>query len=609
VAAPSPRADRGPPLALAAIALAAFVLLAAAALAVPAPRILSDEVRYTIAAGSLAEGDGLDLRGEEYGFGPVYPTLLAAVLAVVPDRDTAYPLLKLLNALLFSLTAVPLYLLARRLLPPWWSVGVAALSLAVPSSIYVSLVLTESAAYPASALALLAVVLALERTTVTRQLAVLGAVALAYLTRAQFAVLLPAFVAALVLVWIAVPDRRPRGLRSLRELWPTAAVVVLGVVALLVPLATGSAPAGLPSAYDDLWEGYDVGSVARWLVYHVVALELLVAVVPLAVAPIVLAGLIRDARAGGAAQAAFGSAFVTANASLLLVAAAFSSTEAGLDHLHDRYLFYVVPLWLVVLAVWLHDGLPRPLLATALGAALALVLPALVPFSKIAAEEGGVGVDAVVTYLWAEVNETAFEHFPDALAGRRLLAASVVALVVGGALLPRRRWWALGAATAGVILLGSVVAWRSSLHTAGDFEAALPDERTWVDDAVGSDARVTSLYVSADCATGPWSSTGLLLTEFFNRSVQGATHVADRDGSLLPSVDARVAADGSIVREEGGPIEADLVLAASAVRLRGRLLATGTEVPLGLWRVDAPLRLRDARSTRELQRTVCERAE
>jgi hypothetical protein len=241
----------------------------------------------------------------------------------------------------------------------------------------------------------------------------------------------------------------------------------------------------------------------------------------------------------------------------------------------------------------------------ALGIVLALVLPALVPFSKVAAEEGGVGVDAVVTYLWSEVNATAFRHFPDALAGRRLLGLAVVALVAGAALVPRRWWWALGAATAGVILLGSVVAWRSSLHTAGDFEAALPDGRTWVDDAVGSDARVTSLYVSADCADGPWSRTGLLLTEFFNRSVERAAHVAERDGSLLPSVDARVAADGSILREGGGPLEADLVLAASAVRLRGRLLATGTEVPLALWRVQAPLRLRDARSTQDLQRIVC----
>ena len=72
---------------------------------------------------------------------------------------------------------------------PWWSVGVAALAVAIPSSIYTSLVLTESAAYLTASLALLAVVLALERPTALRQLALLGAVALAYPTRPQFGAL------------------------------------------------------------------------------------------------------------------------------------------------------------------------------------------------------------------------------------------------------------------------------------------------------------------------------------------------------------------------------------------------------------------------------------
>ena len=76
------------------------------------------------------------------------PAVLASILAVVPDRESAYPLFKLANALLFALAAAPIYLVVRRLLDPAWSLAVAALSLVVPSSIYVSLVMTESAAYP-----------------------------------------------------------------------------------------------------------------------------------------------------------------------------------------------------------------------------------------------------------------------------------------------------------------------------------------------------------------------------------------------------------------------------------------------------------------------------
>ena len=46
------------------------------------------------------------------------------------------------------------------------------------------------------------------------------------------------------------------------------------------------------------------------------------------------------------------------NAVLLLVVGAFSSTEFGIGFLHNRYLFYVVPLWLVATAVWAERRVP-----------------------------------------------------------------------------------------------------------------------------------------------------------------------------------------------------------------------------------------------------------
>lgn len=606
MASPSLRGGwRRPVLVLGGTVLVASLVLARLALLVPMPRILSDEVRYTIAASSLADGDGLGLRGTEYGFGPVYPAVLAAILAVVPDRETAYPLFKLANALLFALAAVPIYLVGRRLLPPAWSLAVATLSLAIPSSIYVSLVMTESAAYPAAWLAILAIVLALERTSPWRQLGVLGAIALGYLTRAQLAALLPAFVAALGLVWILVPARRPRSLRALRELWPTLAVVALGIALVVAaPLATGGSPAGLPSAYDELWEGYDLVDIGRWVVYHLAALDVLLVVVPFAVAPIVLARLLRKARAGDRRAGAFATAFLAVNASLVLVAAAFSSTPAGLDRLHDRYLFYGVPLWLLVLAVWLREGLPRPALATAIGVGLALVLPALVPFEQLAAEEGA-DVDAVVTYLWSEVNAAAFESLPDAVSGRRVLALFVVAVVVAVLVVPRRFGIGLGAVVVAILLASTAIAWRNSLRAADDFEAALPADREWVDRAVGERTSVTSLYISAPCAAAARTSRALLLTEFFNRAVTRAAHLDERDGSLLPSTEVRVGADGSVRKGSGGPLAAEAVVVHAGITLRGERVATGTAVPLALWRVGGPVHLAGAVSTSNLQEIVC----
>ena len=101
------------------------------------------------------------------------------------------PLFKLANALLFALSAVPIYLLARRVLSPWWSLGVTALSVTIPSSLYTSLVLTESTSYLAASAGVLAVVVTLECPTVARQVGLVAVITVAFATRAQFAALVP----------------------------------------------------------------------------------------------------------------------------------------------------------------------------------------------------------------------------------------------------------------------------------------------------------------------------------------------------------------------------------------------------------------------------------
>ena len=58
---------------------------------------------------------------------------------------------------------VPAFFLARRLLPPGWSLACAALTVAVPSALYTGFVMTESVAYAACVLAFLAIARCLER--------------------------------------------------------------------------------------------------------------------------------------------------------------------------------------------------------------------------------------------------------------------------------------------------------------------------------------------------------------------------------------------------------------------------------------------------------------
>ncbi len=108
-----------------------------------------------------------------------------------------------------SLTAVPVYFLARRVVPQGLALVAAVLAVAIPSMAYTSTLMTENAFYPAFALVALALVLVLERPTWRRQAVLLGLCAFAFLVRAQAVAFLPAVLTApLLLAWMDGRRRR-----------------------------------------------------------------------------------------------------------------------------------------------------------------------------------------------------------------------------------------------------------------------------------------------------------------------------------------------------------------------------------------------------------------
>ena len=603
-ARPEPLGTRGglrPLAALTGIVLAAFVLYTWLASLVDVPRVHPDEVRYLIAASSLVEGEGLTLRGEDYGFGPLYALLLAAILSLTSGVDAAYDLFKAANALLFALTAVPVYLLARRLVSPWWAVGAAGLAIAIPSSISVATVMTESLAYLTAAWALYATVVALERPTLLRQLAVLGTVAAAFLTRAQLGGLYLSWLLALGVLWLIAPDRRPRTRRDLYGLWPSALPLVLAVLLLVGRLLAGASPSESLGAYWELWRGYDPLQVLKWFVYHVADIELYLAVIPLAVAPIVLWRLLRSGRAGAEREASFAALFLSANAVGLLVVAAFTSTPWGYDRLHDRYAFYLLPLWLVLFVIWLADGLPRPVVATAIGVGVALVLPAILPFRQLANEAG---IDTVPGALWVWIE--AQVAGPGPLSGNRLLAVFVLGLLAAAVLLPRRLALLLPAAVLAVFAVTAVLAWDRMIGAPEDAVFAGGLERAWVDELVPQDARVTKLYIESEaCPTSTLTRHALFLTEFFNQTIDRAAYIGPSvpDGIPLPGVN--VAPGGALELAAGEPLVAEYVFTQPGIELDGDRVATGTNAGLVLWRVDGPVRIVDADSDGDVRTTEC----
>ena len=98
------------------LALVGFSAMARAALGLglDAPWIFPDEIAYSELARSLAETGRPAIRGDwVFGWGEVYPALIAPAWLVFDDPVSAYRAALVINALVMSSAAIPGYLLAR----------------------------------------------------------------------------------------------------------------------------------------------------------------------------------------------------------------------------------------------------------------------------------------------------------------------------------------------------------------------------------------------------------------------------------------------------------------------------------------------------------------
>ena len=587
---------RGPTLAVAATVLAALAVYGVLTSWIDGPRAFADELLYFDVAGSIAERDGLRFRGEPYRYAPLYPAVLAGIQWIATDRETAYELAKALNVLLFALTAVPVFLLARRVLPPWPSAGAAELALAIPSATYASVVMTEPLAYLVSSWAFYAIVLALEKPSVLRQFAALLTITVAMGVRTQFIAVYGMYVAGLVLVAVMVPGRAGRTKTTVARLWPTVFFFVLGAIAFALASTMGSARGPLGD-YAALWRSYDAREVVRWLVYHLANLELYLAVVPLAVAPIALTLLHARARGGSERHAAFMALFMAANALFLLQVAAFNSTEFAQGLFHDRPLFYVIPLWLILFLVWLVEGAPRPMVAAGFGAAIALALPLLLPYSRYVRDDLGQEFEVVPTVLWTTIDSLG-------TAGRGILVAFTLVLVLAAIVLPARLKLLLPAAVLFVFTLTAHLGWLSATSWSQiRAQAVSAPERMWLDERIPSHQSVVLLTTLSPCAR--FAHDAFYLTEFFNSSVARVAHL----GQAPDQFPGRVSVSrNQVLVPSGSPLVADYVVTQPGVEVVGRRVAEGTRARLVLWRVGGQVRLLEAHPAIELQRLACRAA-
>ena len=228
--------------------------------------------------------------------------------------------------------------------------------------------------------------------------------------------------------------------------------------------------------------------------------------------------------------------------------------------------------------VWLADGLPRPLVATATGVALALVLPAS---SRSASSANEAGIDTVPGALWVWVEGQVAG--PGPLSGTRLLALFVIALLVAAVLLPRRAGLALAGAVVAVFAVTSILAWERLIDAPEDAVFAGGLERSWIDVAVPEDARVTKLYLDTDCGSA-LQRHALFLRELFNETVTARRTSATPSRTGYRSTGSTSAPRRA--RALGGQRVGQVRLHAARAELEGERIATGTNAELVLWRTD-----------------------
>ena len=579
------------PVVVGGLLLAAFVARVLLARHVLAPWIMPDELVYGETSRSYRATGHFLFRDQPEALRTIYPALISPAW-LASSTHTAYTLIKAINVALMTLGAIPVYLWARRLATPLWAVLAVVFYLSIPGFVYSGEILTENAFLPATMLALFAMSVALERPTPMRQLLALAAIALATACRLQGVVFLLVWPTAIGLLLLFDAVAAPLGQRGaaararLRRFWPSLGLLAVAVLGYVVyEVGRGRSLWSGAGVYRQVSSAhYAIRPALHWIAYHLGELTFSVGLIPLS-ALIVLFGLAcRRATAPAPAERAF-LAVTTAAVFWVVVQIGTFASHFSL-RIEERYMFELGPVLLLALVVWLARGLPRPagLTSAAVLAPVAflLALPYTSFFNQALFNDtfGLIPLWRLSTRLGANAGE-----LPVLVAAGALVAGLLFATV------PRS--WARVAVPVfvlGFLTLssGSVFATVTWLSAATRHAGGLAGDPSWIDDAVGQNARVEIVYTSdiADSHVG-WQA------EFWNRSVHRIFGVTGQDpsrpdltvpidpptGRLLPPLPA------------GSPdLHPRYVVAASGVDVVGTRVAAAGQ--LVLWRVQQPLRLR-----------------
>lgn len=573
-----PRVRVGPEVALPVIVAASAALWTVLSAETTIPRVLGDELIYSGLGKSLAQHGSYLLRGDpDTGHSLLYPLLISPAYGLARNGVDAHVAVQALNAVMFSLTAVPAYFLARRVVPHGLATLVAGLAVLNPWGGFTAWVMTESAFYLFFTIFALALVLALERPTTARQLVVVALIVALAAIRTQAAVVPAAVIVAVLAVGLS-----RRSVRStMRE-----QRLLLGLVLTL--LAAGALVLLLSSlsAYSALFDG-DLSTVAfaRWVGWNSGAIALTCGIAAAVTLPAALVGLLR--RSATAGERAVGAATVALTLAMIAAVGVLSATGFGFGFIQERSVFYVAPLVFTCFAFWLHNDAMRRWRLTAIASIVVLILVAWLPSPPL----GG----------WTA--QAALETLDDPLG----IPAAIAVVIVGSIIVLLSRS-AIGPAVLTIVVMATIAAvdqtrWNSPV------EPSASKALSWIDAAIPDGAEATIVHVETSVAAGDACAVAakddqqffVVLSEFLNTRVHQTVYLYQPVGRDYLGARKLELGPKLTLLDRGKPLDARYVVVDSRIPVRGRpiarldLASIGSDLSNGasltLWEATRPVGL------------------
>jgi hypothetical protein len=491
-----------------------------------------------------------------------------------------------------TLAVVPVYLWARRLLPPLGQLAMVALLLVMPTGLYVSALVTENAFFPAFLLAAFALAVALERPTIRTQLLALAAIGLACSIRLQalvFALIVPSAIGVKVALDLRSSGGRPSGEaigRELRRFLPTLAASVAVVCAYgiyqLVVGGTLSKGLGIYAPAVDLHH-YSAGRAFRWILYHFAALAIVVGFIPFSAMILYVGAVWRKEVETTAAERAFAAVSTSAVIWLTVQVGIFASNRA--ERISERYMFHVEAILLLALLVWIHRGAPRrrPLLAVLLPLALIVTLP----LEQLLANPGVLSETFGFLPLVRIWHRLGFEELRIALAALVLIAALIVVALPFRVLrvaAPAVVFAYL--AVASLAIVGPLRAYARGFHAS----VGIGNDPSWIDHAVPRGAGLDVLYTGEADTT--LATLQLRLLHFWNRRVTIVHELSPLVMCCMAQLPARIDSTTGEVVLSGASRPQGYVVALPDIGLGETLVRRSDGA--ALYRINKPLRIRES---------------